>query len=200
MELLIVLAVILVVVSLTLPALHRPFAKSKLLDAAKQLRVALARARMEAIESGSPQQFLYQPGTGLFEISARSTSEGGSFTPVASEGTEEALATEDFGYSAAAQYALPEGVRFFDPLAPEALPDEAEPVASGSDGSWSAPILFYPNGRTFNALVRLHGDYNYYVDVTLRGLTGACRVGQVQRLEQTAEEDELVEPSLEQSP
>ena len=127
--------------------------------------------------------------------SARSTSDGGGFTPVASEGAEEPLAAEDFTYAAAAQYGLPDGVRFFDPLAPEAPPDETDSIPSGSDGSWSAPIIFYPNGRTFNAIFRLHGEYNYYVDVTLRGLTGACRVGEVRRLEETAEG--YLQPSME---
>jgi hypothetical protein len=53
---------------------------------------------------------------------------------------------------------------------------------------WSAPIIFYPNGRTFNSRIRLHGEYGYYVDVMLRGLTGASRVGEVRRREESLEE------------
>ena len=49
---------------------------------------------------------------------------------------------------------------------------------------WSAPIIFYPNGRTFNTRIRLHGEYDYYVEVMLRGLTGASRVGEVRRREE----------------
>ncbi len=188
LELLIVVAVMLVVASLTLPALNRPFAKSKLRDAAKQLRVALARARLEAIRTGAPQQFCYQPGGGVYEISARSTAEGGGFLPVALEGgVEEAPVADGSAYAAAARYELPEGIRFFDPLAPEAAPDESDSIPSEGDESWSAPIVFYPNGRTFNALVRLYGEYDYYVDVTLRGLTGASRIGEIQRLEPSLE-------------
>ncbi|HUT95788.1 MAG TPA: prepilin-type N-terminal cleavage/methylation domain-containing protein [Thermoguttaceae bacterium] len=199
LELLIVVAVVLVVASLTLPALNRPFAKSKLRDSAKQLRVALSRARLEAIGSGAPQQFRYQPGAGVYEITARSTAEGGGFLPVALEGgVEEAPVAEDSTYPAAARYELPEGVRFFDPSASEIPPDEPDSIPSESDESWSAPIVFYPNGRTFNARLRLYGEYDYYVDVTLRGLTGASRIGEIQRLEPSAEEsfESPVEESL----
>lgn len=192
LELLIVVAVMLVVASLTLPALNRPFAKSKLRDAAKQLRVGLARARLEAINTGAPQQFRYQPGGGAYEIAARSTGEGGGFLPVALEGgIGETPVAEDSTYTAAVQYELPEGIRFFDPLAPEAAPDvpvSTVSTAPESDESWSAPIVFYPNGRTFNALVRLYGEYDYYVDVTLRGLTGASRIGEIGRLQPASEE------------
>ena len=198
LELLIVVAVMLVVASLTLPALNRPFAKSKLRDAAKQLRVALARARLEAIRAGAPQQFRYLPGAGVFEISAKSAAEGGGFLPVAGEGgVEEAPAGEDSTYAAAARYELPEGVRFFDPSAPEIPPDEPDSIPSETDESWSAPIVFYPNGRTVNARLRLYGEYDYYVDVTLRGLTGASRIGEIQRLKPSPEES--FEPPVEES-
>ena len=192
LELLIVVAVMLVVAGLTLPALSRPFAKSKLRDAAKQLRVGLVRARLEAIRAGAPQQFRYQPGGGLYEIAARSTAEGGGFLPVPQEDAfDEAPAVEESADAAAAQFELPEGIRFFDPLAPDAAPDQSvsiESTGSEGDGSWSTPIVFYPNGRTFNALVRLYGEYDYCVDVTLRGLTGASRIGEIRRLEPAAEE------------
>ena len=188
LEMLIVVAVVLVVVSVSWPAMRRPAAKSKLRDAAKQLRVALARARLEAIRSGTGQQFRYQPGTGYFEISASAASEGGGFVPVAFEEMDEGQSSADaFAAGAPVQYELPDGVRFFDPSAPVVPPGEPDPIASPGNGSWSTPILFYPNGRSFNARIRLHGQYGYYVDVVLRGLTGAGKVGKVERLEEPLE-------------
>ena len=165
-------------------------AKSQLQSAAKQLRVALTQARLEAIESGTPQQFRYQPGTGYFEVSAKSTSQGaGLLVPVGLEGAGagEALG-EDLGSQEAAQYELPDRVRFFDPSAPDAAPGEPDADPSHNAMIWSAPIIFYPNGRTFNTRIRLHGEYDYYVDVMLRGLTGASRLGEVRRLQQSLEE------------
>jgi prepilin-type N-terminal cleavage/methylation domain-containing protein len=190
LELLIVLAIVLAVVGLSWPALQRPMAKSQLESAAKQLRVALARIRLEAIESGTAQQFRYQPSTGYFEVSANSTSEGaGLLVPAGFEGLSEGdVFGGDPSAQQAAQYELPDGVRFFDPSAPDVPPGEPDPAASYSGMIWSAPIVFYPNGRTFNTRIRLRGEYDYYVDVMLRGLTGASRVGEVRRLEESLDE------------
>jgi prepilin-type N-terminal cleavage/methylation domain-containing protein len=46
---------------------------------------------------------------------------------------------------------------------------------------WSEPIFFFPNGRTSNAhfAVRTTGRYNYFVDISVRGLTGTARIGNV---------------------
>lgn len=200
LELLIVVAVVAVVVGVSWPALQRPAEKSKLRAAARQLRIALARTRLEAIRSGTAQEFRYQPGSGAFTVSPRATSEeGGGFTPVSFGQSEEVESLGgDFADSEPAPYALPAGIRFFDPTAPDAVPDESEPVVSTESRGWSAPIVFYPNGRSFNAWIRLHGRYNYYVDVTLRGLTGAGKVGQVQRFEEPSE-DSFVGPIEESS-
>jgi prepilin-type N-terminal cleavage/methylation domain-containing protein len=206
LELLIVLAVMVVVASLAMPSLGRSFEKSKLRNAAKQLRVALARARIEAIDSGGAQRFRYQPGTGVFEIAPLSTAAdgdaGGGFTPVAPEelGGDLSLAA-GVPESEAARYELPEGVRFLDPALPDASLAEPDPLAAdvstvspasdvpASAADWSAPIVFYPNGRTFNARVRLRST-DYYVDVTLRGLTGASTVGDVERIERPLDQSE----------
>ena len=198
LELLIVLAIVLAVVSLSWPALQRPVAKSQLQSAAKQLRVALTRARLEAIESGTPQQFRYQPGAGYFEVSAKSTPEGaGLLVPAGLEGAGagETLG-EDLSFQEAARYELPDGVRFFDPSTPDVPPGEPDALPSHNDMNWSPPIIFYPNGRTFNTRIRLHGEYDYYVDVMLRGLTGASRVGEVRRLQPSREQP--LEPTREE--
>ena len=41
---------------------------------------------------------------------------------------------------------------------------------------WSEPIVFYPNGRTSNAVIQLVGDRDYRIHLTLRGVTGAIFV------------------------
>lgn len=67
LEMLIVVAVVMLLATLSWPALRRPLGKTRLRQAAKQLRAELIRARLEAIRSGKPQQFRYQPGTGRYE-------------------------------------------------------------------------------------------------------------------------------------
>ena len=51
--------------------------------------------------------------------------------------------------------------------------NELELNAEGERISWSAPVRFLPNGRTEDADVRLSGPRNFFVDLKIRGLTGA---------------------------
>ncbi|NQT13066.1 MAG: prepilin-type N-terminal cleavage/methylation domain-containing protein [Planctomycetes bacterium] len=179
LEMLIVVAIIATVVALSWPALRRPLAKSRVRNAAKQLRVALARTRLEAIRSGTAQEFRFEPGTGRFEVSPRSTPEGtGGFTPVALEGFgDDTTSAEALGVEPSHARELPDGVRFS--------------ASSPSTG----PILFYPNGRTFNARFRLQGQYDYYVDVNLRGLTGSSTMGLIGQFAESG--GDMAEPAME---
>ena len=165
LEMLIVVGIVAALAALSWPALRLPLAKSRVKSAAKELHVALARTRLEAIRSGTAQEFRYEPGTGRFEVSPRSApGEIGGFTPVEAEGFgEDALSAEDYGIEPSLDRRLPHGVRFAD------------------NSTWAAPVVFYPNGRTFNARFRLHGQHEYYVDVELRGLTGSSTIGQIGR-------------------
>jgi hypothetical protein len=192
---LIVLAVLVVISSMSWPALRKSMFQSELRDAARQLRDALARARLEAIESGAPKQFRYQPGTGRFEISALSATEGGEGPAlVAAEGpADDPLGRDDSLEEPGGERHLPGDVLFFDPEVLDQLPLEPDPLVAQTEERWSPPVIFYPNGRTFNARIRLAGAANYYVDVTLRGLTGAAKVGRIERLEE-AVEDRGLEP------
>ena len=54
---------------------------------------------------------------------------------------------------------------------------------------WSVPIVFYPNGRTSNARIRLTDQGEYFVDVSLRGLTGGARVGKIRRWQEQMQEE-----------
>ena len=46
---------------------------------------------------------------------------------------------------------------------------------------WSEPIFFFPNGRTSNGTLELLalGDYRFQIELTLRGLTGTARLGNI---------------------
>jgi hypothetical protein len=73
-------------------------------------------------------------------------------------------------------------------------------LVSTESSEWSKPVVFYPSGRASDAQFRLLGQFDYYVDVNLRGLTGTITLGQLQRpkpkeeLEEEKQEDELKEP------
>ena len=63
------------------------------------------------------------------------------------------------------------------PAAIAGLPADAELLG---DEAWSEPIVFYPNGRTSDAVIELIGEQNYRIRVKLRGVTGAVVLGQMQ--------------------
>ena len=48
--------------------------------------------------------------------------------------------------------------------------------------TWSEPIFFFPNGRTSNAhfMVCMPDNKRYYIDVSVRGLTGTARLGEIE--------------------
>lgn len=177
-EMLIVLAVLAVLAALSWPAVRGMLGKSELRDAAKQVRVALARARLGAIESGAARGFRYRPGSGRFEVGPLSTAldESESLSPSARERPSR--------HNEPAEAALPRGVWFADS---RGSPSGAEAAASSGradDSAWSARIVFFPNGRSNSARIRLAGSGGFQVEVTLRGLTGTTQIGPLERIEQ----------------
>jgi len=46
---------------------------------------------------------------------------------------------------------------------------------------WSEPIIFYPNGKTSSAVLGFEsvGDYPYYSEIALRGMTGVARISSI---------------------
>jgi len=46
---------------------------------------------------------------------------------------------------------------------------------------WSEPIIFYPNGKTSSAVFGLAsvGDYSYYSEIAIRGMTGVARISSI---------------------
>ncbi len=197
LELLIVLAVLVVLASLSWPAMRGPMAKNRLRSAAKQVRTEMVRARLQAIETGVPTQFRYQPGTGRFLVVSAGTdgdeagdgSTSGSNDDVSLDTPIASSEYDDFGETQPGSHQLADGIRFRVPESVDAIVDEGSlpPVDEIDEESipeeWSPPIVFHPNGRASNARVALGGERGYTVDVTLRGLTGSVKLSELQRRE-----------------
>ena len=78
-------------------------------------------------------------------------------------------------------------------LAPASGPDSIRGVGTPLSSSlasnfsepvqpvWSEPIFFFPNGRTSNGSLEVLtvGNYRFQIDLTLRGLTGTARLGEI---------------------
>ena len=204
-ELLIVLAILAMIVGLSWPALQKPWRRSRLQSAAKQLQSELGRARVEAIESSRVLQFRYQPNTRRFFVRP------GMVIATASDSALDSTVPDDSGqqYLDAMEIEeslieqLPDGVFFRDIEAEGKLglplgepPHERDNERDNSEENlqdidagqlpWSKPITFYPNGRVTGGRFRLAGLHGYQVDVTLRGLTGTAKIGKVLRQERLA--------------
>ena len=210
-ETLIVLAVLALLSSLGWPALRGMLGKGELREAAKQVRVALVKARLGAIESGVAQSFRYLPGTERFEVVSLPTSLDEEKRPSPSRFRQRLSEDEPI------QGFLPQGVIFEEndprvaaqasprPLAAVERPiagverriagverqvsplppaGEGPGVRGRDDANWSIPIVFFPNGRSSNARIRLAGPRGLSVEVTLRGTNGATRIGPLERREE----------------
>lgn len=178
LELLIVLAVLAGVAAISWPAVRGMMAKSEIQGAAKQVRAALARARLDAMESERVRQFRYQPGTGRFEIAGLDSSDGAK--------AEDASSGAGHRISAiAVESVLPADVHFESPdrVAAEASGSRDAALALEAE-DWSAPLLFFPNGRTSNAKIRLRGKQNHVILLSLRGVTGTVTIGKPEQAEE----------------
>jgi prepilin-type N-terminal cleavage/methylation domain-containing protein len=179
MELLIVVAVLATVVSLAVPSLRKLSQRGQLQDAARQLRGQLLAARLQAIESASSTLFYYQPNTGAYMVTGAGEMPGDADSLT---GGQPGLR----GGEAAAEQTLPSDVRFLAPATITARPAAGTAPRSDAGGGWSEPLIFYPNGRALNARIRLASD-RYWIEVTVRGLTGTVQLSPVQRLAEAAD-------------
>ncbi len=184
-ELLIVVALLAMVLTLSLPSLRKLSAKSELRNAARQLRVTLLESRLAAIESGSLTYFRYQPGGGRFEAGrgikrparfrrsrAGRRSPQNLTSPTPCHGARTRRHSRSRCPSACGSPSHRQTGNSATPAAASELPDDA---------SWSAPIVFYPNGRTRNARIALVNEA-YRIELNVRGLTGTVQISQVERL------------------
>jgi len=165
LEMLVVVAILAILVTLALPAMHRWLGRSELQSAAKQLAGELARARLEAIESGRPQKFRFQPGARRFEIVPKPAPIGEIGLPFSG------------GVTAVSPPISAQLVSFVAQEKAESLSPDMALFSDFDSAEWSAPIVFYPNGRTSRAEIRLKGDRGRFIDVTLRGWTGEVKIG-----------------------
>jgi prepilin-type N-terminal cleavage/methylation domain-containing protein len=177
LELLVVLAVLAALAALSWPAVRGLLEKTHLQSAAKQLRAALVRARLDAMESGSVRQFRYQPGTGHYEISAAATLDAAEDPGFEGEGGPAP------GPKSAVADALPGGAVFEGTETVEDLLGASDLLEALADGPRSAPVWFYPNGRTSSARFRLAGQRGYTIELVLRAVTGTVVIGELQKAE-----------------
>ncbi len=211
LELLIVLAIVGLLVGMSWPSMRRLLNRSRVKEAAKHVRTELGAARLRAIESGTPQVFRFRPGTGFFEVRPKEEETTGPavLKSALEQMSDESVDTEpltgaEIVNTAAYEKYLPEGMLFAGQEVAKEPAEMAEEqgliglstAEMTEQQNWSEPIVFYPNGRTSNARIRVTDGQRYTIDVSLRGLTGAVRVGPTNRVVRAGEENPFAEDDL----
>jgi type II secretory pathway pseudopilin PulG len=197
----IVLALLVIMAAVAMPAFSGMLRKQRLLSAAESVRTEWMRAHNRAMKTGRIHVFRFQTGDRKFEVIPWAGEDDAleSSTSVNSAATTTASATASSGMAAASGTTaggvaledgpgLPEGVLF---VAGDAQADtrslsisDALFGAAGADGQWGPSIFFYPDGTASDAYVIVANDRQEAVRVDLRGLTGLATVGDATLLDQ----------------
>jgi len=177
LELMLTLSIMVVLASLTLPLMQKPFAVQRLRDAADVMRTEWVGARVKALNSGDVYLFRYVPEENRYTIECRrdpSTMTDSIWGDVAADPT----ATQTTAELQPGEQTLPKGVTFVG--SETAADTRAATIVSTTDTmatDGSEPILFYPDGTTSTARLVLKNEYGRTIQLSLRGLTGIVTVG-----------------------
>ncbi len=167
-ELLLVLALLVVIAGFTVAALDGTLLQSKLRKGVEQVRTAWSEARLQSVSGGERLAFTCLVGGRDFRL----TSCNDLIVP---QGGNQA--------APAAVQQLPEGVVFQSVEArPSTVTASAAQVMPTAAGQWSAPVVFCPNGTSYDAHVVLESSTGRRTQLALRGLTCTAESSDVTNL------------------
>ena len=191
LELMLVLAIIAAIGAITFPAFSNVFERQRLQASAEKIRLELDRARLLAMRTGQAQMFECAIGQGKFSVHPLSqqsdmTNTGDGAKVVTQFGVV-AETTESGVLMAAEPNALTGDVKDLEEkitfvscvVATDARAyNLAQQSMAGqvSTANVGQVIIFYPDGSTSNAEVRLQNSRGEVRAVRLRGLTGHVKV------------------------
>ena len=175
-EMLLVLAVILALASISWPAMERVYADYHLRRAAETMATAMAGARVRAIDAGTAYQFRFEPGGRRWCVLPyeRDDLSGNSSDGASSASSAGVLSGE-----------IPEPLYFLttDPnaaveqLNADALASLPE-AALWTNVAWSSPIVYSADGSAVESHFDVADDKGNSYRISVRELTGAARVEQ----------------------
>jgi prepilin-type N-terminal cleavage/methylation domain-containing protein len=178
-EILLVVALFVVVAAVAMPLVSNAIAHARLENSGELVRAAWGRARLAAMRAGEPYVFRYEPEGSRYQIAQLAAINGEDAGDLNSLPAE---SDEDEEYNEAdmlrlAKNRLPTEI-IFAAGDVAAVPQMAG-AAVATSGGWSQPIMFYADGTTSDATVVITNDSDETLRVTLRGLTGISRAGDV---------------------
>ena len=169
LEMVLVLAVLIAVASISWPMMQRVYADVQLKQSVEAVRVKLAGTRIHAIDTGLVYQFRYEVGGRRFAA-----------LPAEVGAASSELSGDDALPSLSGR--LPEDIRFqqlgADLLTGEGAALELSRLEFGN--RWK-DIFFMPDGSAVDAVFDLADSQERFIRLSVRGLTGGVRVGDPQR-------------------
>lgn len=177
LELLLVLAVMVTVVSLTWPSVLRYLRDQEILEGAEAARSAAASTRIKAIDTGLTYQFRYEPEGRRFVVIPFDPPETIAASSTATEDGQSTYPVLAGQLGEASRFVIPDD----QPAIAEGLPRESFanlPNANDLEATtWGPPILFFPDGSAEDSRFFIVNEDELRVDLTLRGLTGTVSIG-----------------------
>ena len=185
MELMLVLAILVAVAGLVMPALHGPLNDQRLLKSADLIRAQWTKTRVAAMKNGQMYVFRYVTASDEYAIEPwTADADALEAAPQALLDESPELLRVDTGKAqplGIAGQRLPEGVQFYlgeTQMDARLAQITAEAGTLMAPGDSVPPIVFYPDGSTSDARVVLTNE-RFFVEVSLRGLTGMVRVSEL---------------------
>lgn len=168
-EIIIVVALMVTVAALAVPAMSDFFGSQKLAKAADKVRTEMGRARVSAIRTGDIYAFYFAPEMTSYTVAPFNESFQERINPQERRGQDER--GSDFNFY---EERLPRGITFAAADSPSDARVAQAMVENDVNLSTMRPILFYPDGTSQNATIILRNDRQELYKVTLRGLTGSA--------------------------
>ena len=166
LELMLVLAIMIVVAALAVPAVQGTIGNQAIASGTDRVRVAMGQARVQSIRSGKVFAFFFQRNGQWFDVAP--LAEYGQLTSQQNNGR--VVTSRDREVS---DNYLPRQVRF---AAGETQLDSRSETAKESSGVGSIDaVLFYPDGTSQDAKLYLQDEQGRLMAVELRGLTGMAK-------------------------
>ena len=171
LELIMVLMILVIVASISVPFTYRSFSGQRASKAADLVRSELNRARVQAMKTGEIHGFFYYPETQNFKVAPFNEEMVGILDQSRRD-------RQDVNYRDIGGERLPKGVLFAEGVV-EADSRSAAAEAENAAPASVRPVLFYPDGSSQNARLYVRSDRDDFIEIRLRGMTGTSSASPV---------------------
>lgn len=181
LELLLVLAVLVTVVSLTWPSVVRYVREQDILEGAETTRAAAAGTRIKAIDTGLTYQFRYEPEGRRFVVIPFDPPETIAASSTVTDGSVSTFPVLSGQLSEECRFVVPAD----QPIVSEGLPPESFAGLPNAGelqaAAWGPPILFFPDGTAADATFGIVNEDELRLDLSVRGLTGTLSISPLRK-------------------